>query len=181
MNDVESKVLMKVAGDFVSAAFAALSENKAVQAESVVAGVARMAGTYYFRSFKFPVTDLVPGHPVLSEAANRKGPELMRIVQNMLPLQGIRLDEAKIRAEMGTPTMRPALDFASTQPCLESALFPIRDALGLSDEEAGRAAAIATAMTIKKCEGVLDPNIAFAIAVFALVEGTKTAPYPVAD
>lgn len=181
MNDVEMNVLKKVAGDFVPAAFAALSENRFLQAEALVAGIARMAGTYYFRSFKFPVTDLQPGQPVLSEMANRKGPELMRIVQNVLPLMGIKLDEAKIRTEMATPTLKPNLDFASTQPRLERAFFAIRDALGLSDEEAGRAAAIATAMAIKKTEEVLDPNIAFAIALHGLVEGTKTAPYPMAD
>ena len=173
-------VQLKVAQEFAKAALAALTENGKLQAESLIAGVSRMAGTYYFKSFKFQVTDLIPGQAVLSDMANQKGPELMNIVQFMLGKLEVSLNDAAVNAEMTNKASKnkPAMDFKTTQIRLEKAFAPIKVNYGLSDAEAGQAAAIAAAALIKDCQQVLSAEVGFAIAVYGLVEGTKTAPYP---
>jgi hypothetical protein len=70
-------------------------------------------------------------------------------------------------------------EFLETQKKLEQLYTPVKARLGLSREEAAQAAAVATALLIRQCAKVLDPNIAFGIAVYGFVEGSKTAPEPV--
>ncbi len=54
----------------------------------------------------------------------------------------------------------------------------IRNANGLTEAQAAESAAIAAAMIIKRCEKIVDPEIAFNIAVYGFVEGSKTMPAP---
>jgi hypothetical protein len=179
---VENKlnVQVKAAQEFAKASLLALSDGGKLQVESVIAGVSRMAGTYYFRSFNFQVPDLQPGQAVLSDIANQKGPELMNIARAILGQLGVKLDDAAIRAEMGNKASKnkPALDFKTTQLRLEEAFAPIKANHGLSDAEAGQAAAMAAATLIRDFQKSLSANIGFVIAVYGFVEGTKTAPYP---
>jgi len=182
---VESKlkIQVKAAQEFAKASLTALSDGGKVQVESVIAGVARMAGTYYFKSFGFQVPDLQPGQAVLSDVANQKGPELMNIAQAVLGQLGVKLDDAAVRAEVGNKASKnkPSLDFKTTQPRLEEAFAPIKANHGLSDAEAGQAAAMATATLIRDLQQLLNANIGFAIAVYGFLEGTKTAPHPMAE
>ena len=43
---------------------------------------------------------------------------------------------------------------------------------------AAEAGAVATAFIVHQCTSVLDPNVAFGIAVYGFIEGMKTAPHP---
>lgn len=163
---------------FANAVVAELKSDRGVHAETAVAAVARMAGTFLFRSFGFDLQDVQPGQPVLSEQANEAGPGLIRVLAGALAEIGVAIDEAKL----GAPALaanRPTLDFLATQARLEPAFAAIRDRHGLSLTEAADAAAIATAFTIHQCARVLDPSIAFGVAVYGFIEGTKTAPGPV--
>lgn len=173
----------QVAQEFAKATLAALSAGGEGQAASIIAGISRMAGTYYFRSFALEVEDLEPGQAVLSAIANERGTELVNITQAVLGQIGIALDGERIRAEMSETGSKhkPAMDFKTTQQLLDRAFAPIKVGYGLSDVDAGRAAAIATAALIRECRSVLDQDVAFAIALYGFVEGTKTAPYPSAE
>lgn len=172
-----------VAQAFASAAFDALAPEGRLQAESVIAALARMAGTYYFRSFGYAAMQLVPGQAVLSDEANQKGPELMNLTHELLSRLGLRLADDRVRAALDDKgdQHQPLLDFEFTQPRLERAFAPIKAAHGLSNVEAGRAAACAVALLIHNCQSVLDPAIGYGIAVYGFVEGTKTTPWPVND
>jgi divalent metal cation (Fe/Co/Zn/Cd) transporter len=48
--------------------------------------------------------------------------------------------------------------------------------LGLSLQDAADSAAAATALIIQQSLPVLDPNVAFGIAVYGFIEGSKTVP-----
>lgn len=166
---------------FAKAAFDALATDGRLQAESVVAAMARMAGTYYFRSFGYAAMQLQPGQAVLSQEASEKGPELMNLTHAVLSNLGVKIDDDGVRRGFQQPDDRhvPVMDFASTQPRLEAAFAPIKAQYELSNVEAGKAAACATALLIYNCRDVLAPTIAFGIAVYGFVEGTKTTPWPV--
>jgi hypothetical protein len=49
---------------------------------------------------------------------------------------------------------------------------------GLTTQEAAQTAAVATALLIRHFAQVLDINVAFGIAAYGFVEGSKTAPEP---
>lgn len=169
-----------VAQAFARALFDTLATDGKLQAESAIAGMARMAGTYYFRSFGYAALKLVPGQAVLSQEANEKGPELMNLTHELLARLGVRLDDARVREAIADTqgAHKPMMEFRSTQPRLEQAFLPIREQYGLSNVDAGKAAACATALLIHNCQSVLDPAIAYGVAVYGFIEGSKTTPWP---
>ena len=68
--------------------------------------------------------------------------------------------------------------FLETQKKVEPLYAPIKSSFALSDEQAAQAVAVATALLIRHCAKVLDPNVAFGIAVYGFIEGSKTAGGP---
>ncbi len=168
----------EAAQEFVTAAMDALSaSNNRLHAETVIAATARMAGTFLFRSFAFPLDGVEPGQSVFSDAANEQGPALIQILGNALQHSGVNLDRSQ-PAESHDD--KPLLNFLATQKLLEPTFATIRGRLGLSYQEAAESAAVASAILIQRCASVLDPHSAFNIAAYGFVEGSKTAPDPVA-
>ena len=79
-----------------------------------MAGSARMAGTYLFRSFGLQLHSVKPGHAVLSEPADVQGPVLMQIAAGILDRLGIKLDSAAAGAPADSPHL-PRQAFLQTQ------------------------------------------------------------------
>lgn len=173
-----TKEQQDAAQQFVGLAIEALKSEGGVHAETAIAGTARMAGTFLFRSFTFPLASVQPGQAVLSDAANEQGPKLIQALGNVLAHVGVTLDKSKLGANKD-PEHQPQLDFLATQRRLDPGFSRAMHALGLSYLQAAESAAIATAILIKQCVPVLDPNLAFGIAAYGFVEGSKTAPDPV--
>lgn len=169
----------QAAQQFVDQVIAALKNDRGVHAETTIAATARMAGTFLFRSFAFPLSSAAPGQAVFSDAANEQGPKLVQILGSVLAYLGVNLDQSKL-GEKQTPEHQPHLEFLVTQRLLEPLFSRTKDALGLSYVAAAESATVATALLIQKCVPVLDPNVAFGIAAYGFVEGSKTAPDPVA-
>ena len=95
---------IKVAQDFANATIEALNTEQGIHAETAVAGAARMAGTFLFRSFGFPLQDIQPGQVVLSDQANAQGPVLLEILGSVLSQIGIVLDEEELSDDTGSET-----------------------------------------------------------------------------
>ena len=106
------------AQEFANTVVAELRTDKGVHAETAVASVARMAGTFLFRSFGFQLPDVEPGGAVLSEQANEAGPRLIGILAGALAEIGVALDEQKLGAT-GLAANQPKLGFLETQKRLE--------------------------------------------------------------
>lgn len=164
---------------FANATIAALQTDRGVHAETAIAATARMAGTFLFRSFDFPAQDLVPGHAVLSDVANEQGPPLVQLLGGVLSELGVELDAERFGEDID-PGNSPHREFLDTQKMLEPGYLAISRQHDLSGREAAIAGVIASAFLIHQCAQVLDPNIAFGVAVYGLIEGAKTAPDPVA-
>lgn len=163
---------------FANATIDALRTERGVHAETAVAGAARMAGTFLFRSFAFPAEGLQPGQAVLSDQANDEGPELIGILGGVLSHIGVTLENDKLGAA-ASDEHRPALDFLATQKLLEPRYREIQSQHGLTGKEAAQASAVAAAFLVQQCAQVLDPHAAFGIAVYGFIEGAKTVPDPV--
>ncbi len=67
-----------------------------------------------------------------------------------------------------------------TQRRIEPVFRTIRERFALSEKAAAYAAALATAFLIQHCAKIMDPSVGFGIATYGIVEGSKTAPDPVA-
>jgi hypothetical protein len=172
-----SKQQMDAAQEFANVTISALRSTGG-HAETLVAATARMAGTYLFRSFGFKLPRVKPGQAVLSEEANEQGLLLLQIASGVLSQIGIRLDNTQSSGATSS-TNEPVLQFLDTQTKLEPLYAPIKARRRLSTQEAAHAAAVATALLIRHFANMLDPNVAFGIAAYGFVEGTKTAPDPV--
>ncbi len=173
-----SQPQVDAAQEFVTRAIDLLKTDQGVQAETIIAASARMAGTFLFRSFAFPLTGVAPGQAVLSEVANEQGPQLIAILGGVLTHVGIALDGARLNGQV-PQGHQPLLGFLDTQRILEEPFTSIMRRQGLSYQDAAEAAAVATALLIHQCATVLDPHISFAVAAYGFVEGSKTAPDPV--
>lgn len=165
----------EAAHEMAGAAIEALKTEHGIHAESAVAGVARMAGTFLLRSFGLPLAELEPGQVVLSDRANEEGPRLLQLMLDILGTMEVSLDGAEI-AEPVAPEHEPLLDVLESQRRLDPAFTEIRERHGLSEKEAAESAAVAAAMLIGKAAGVLAAGIAAAIAAYGFVEGSKTVP-----
>jgi hypothetical protein len=176
MNDQdEAEKVGRVAREFVDIAIDKLGNEKGVHAETVIAAVARMAGTFLFRSFGFELPDIGPGQAVLSEKANEQGRRLINIATTVLEDAGVALDFNKVTDESRSGH-EPLLTFLDTQKLFEPHFNTVREKFGLSLSQAADAGALATAMLIAQTAQVLDSNVAFDLAVFSFIEGSKTMP-----
>lgn len=176
MNDFTANQF-EAAQKFVAATIEAFQNERGVHAETAIAGTARMAGTFLFRSFGLPLADVVPGQAVMSDKADKHGPELIQIMVAVLGQLGVNIDHQRCS---GTPSPdhQSSLSFLETQKQLEPPYTEIVQHLGLSLPEAAQSAAAACAVLIQQCSAILDPHSAFDIALYGFVEGSKTAPDP---
>jgi hypothetical protein len=152
--------------------------DRGLHAETAIAAAGRMAGTFLFRSFGFS-EGIEPGQVVLSGLANEQGPQLIQVLSAALSHVGVSLNEEEMGRSPG-PENQPHQGFLETQKQLEPLYVAIKDRHSLSAKEAAESGAIAAALLIRQCSQVLDPNVAYGIAVYGIIEGTKTAPDPVA-
>jgi hypothetical protein len=137
-----------------------------------------MAGTFLFRSFELKLNGVSPGDAVLSVEANQHSPMLIQTMANILATLKVAIADRPPDVP-SSPNSRPAKEFLETQRILEPIFEPGRERYNLTLRQAGQAAAIATAMLINHFTKHLDPNVAFGLAVYAIIEGCKTAPDPV--
>jgi hypothetical protein len=173
-----SRRQMEAAQEFATATVSALRLAEGVHPPTIVAATARMAGTYLFRSFGLRLRGVRPGAAVLSEAASERAPDLIQIAAGALARLGIGIATSPPAPGAG-PRIEPMQGFLETQRKLEVAYAPIRAKYGFSAQEAAYAVAAATALLIRHCSRHLDPNVAFGLAAYGFVEGSKTAPDPV--
>jgi hypothetical protein len=174
-SSAEREKIGQAAGLFVNLAIDELADERGVHAETVIAGVARMAGTFLFRSFGFQLPDAKPGQPVLSEAANERGPRLVGILSTVLADAAINADLNKVD-DASRQGHEPLQGFLATQTRLEPLFNKARKDLDLSYEQAAEASVLASAMLIQQTTEIVDPNVSFDLAVFSIVEGSKTQP-----
>lgn len=172
-----TKAQTQAAREFAIAAANAFQSDGNLHPGTTVAGAARTAGTMLYRTFPFAAHPYPPGEVVLSEEANTEGPALLGFAAQYLTLAGISLEGFRADAEV-PPRHRPTLPFLETQRRLEPEFNAIRERNGLGAVEAAHAAAVATGIVIQIVAKVMEPHVGLAIAAFAFVEGTKTAPAP---
>jgi len=172
------QALIESANYFNRAARTQLSQNDQFHPETVILALARTAGSLMYRSFGFdPGT--APGTTVLSDQANTEGPKLMNVMFATLQQLGSEVGQDELDNDYASPR-RAQLNFQASLERLAPVFldYATRNAVPL--EVAALGAAMATAMTVHDCRSVLAVGKGSALAVYGFVEGTKTAPFPIA-
>jgi hypothetical protein len=174
----DTQAIEAAAREFAVTVAAALKLPQGWHPPTVIAGCARMAGTYLFRSFGLKLTGVAPGQAVLSVEANQHGPALLQYMATVLGGLGIQIANAPPSASAAA-TAKPTREFLDTQRLLEPLFAPIHAKFDLTMPQAARAAAGATAVLIYQFTQNFDPNLGFGVAAYGITEGSKTAPDPV--
>ncbi|HEY7889278.1 MAG TPA: hypothetical protein VIC29_13740 [Steroidobacteraceae bacterium] len=170
-----SQAQLNAASEFGTTAMQAFDQGGTFPAETVIGGVARLAGTFLLRSFGLSPTATQPGSAALSEQPHQQGPRLIQLLGEVLQSIGVTLDKSKLSASHDS-AKRLKASFLQAQDALEEQFAAIREKYGLSDGEAAESAAVATAVLIKNCANLLDPHLGFSLALYGFIEGSKTAP-----
>lgn len=176
MTDARHKTLIAAAGFFNETARKLLTVEGRLHAETLIASMARMAGSLMFRSFGFDKS-IEPGTAVLSDQANIHGPKLMNVMFATLQQLGDKVGEDSFDREYASAKYSQ-LTFKESHDRLAPFFLKYCEATSIGFQDAAMGAAIATGMLIHDCREVLSVDKGGAIAVYGFVEGTKTAPFP---
>lgn len=175
-----SKSQLDAAGPFTDLIANTLGgEGRAVQTETAIASIARLSGSLLLRSFNFDLRKSEPGTVILSDEANIKGPELINIAASIVQRLGLELNATRARTK-GRGHV-PNLSFLESMTLLQTPAMQICKDHDLTLEQGAQAAAVATGFIVKECARSIDVEVAFNVAVYGVIEGSKTIPPRVPD
>lgn len=166
------------AGQIVELLATRIGQNRAIHPETVIAVVARLSGSLLLRSFNFDLDKLGRGAIVLSKEANEKSPELLALLSTALTSRGIPLDTQKLGGDKSLRGEEPNLSFDESIASLQDETLRIAQENSLDFERAAQAATLATAFIIAECSRTIGAETALNVAVYGLIEGSKTVPPP---
>jgi hypothetical protein len=166
------------AGQIVELLAKRFGKNRAIHPETAIAVAARLSGSFLLRSFNFKLDTFDRGAIILSEEANEKGQELLGILSASLASKGGTLDGEKLGGEKSLRGEEPHTSFDESIALLQNDVLLIAQENKLGFEEIAQAAILATAFIIGECTKTIGAETAFNVAVYALIEGSKTVPPP---
>ena len=146
--------------------------SREVDTTEAISSTARLAGSFLFRSFGFKINDVKPGTVMLSEEANRKGPQLVNITHAVLQNFGVQIDDKKMS---GANQKQAASNFVDVVGKLQVPALEIMKKNDLSYEQMAQSTAIATAFIIQQSNKI-TPEEGFGTAIYHYIEGSKTYP-----
>ena len=176
MTTASNQTVMAAARHFNKSARKLLAVDGRLHAVTLIASVARMAGSLLYRSFDFDPT-LEPGTVVLSNKANEQGPKLMKVMLATLRQLGSAVAEQELDRDYAS-AKRTRFTFQESHDRLAPQFLEYCRNNALSHEDAAMAAAIATALLVHDCRTALPVEKGAATAVYGFVEGSKTVPFP---
>lgn len=166
----------KVAGILVDLVAARAGTGRAVHAETAISTAARLSGSLLLRSFDLDIQKLEPGSVLLSEKANEEGPQLINILGSVLQNFGVTLDKTKLGGSNAVRGEAPKLSVVQSLGLLQEDAIRLAGENLLSLKEAAQSAAMATAFIVKECAGSIGGEVGFNVAIYGLIEGSKTVP-----
>ena len=166
----------KAAGELVDLVASRIGDGRAVQSETAIACIARLAGSLLFRSFNLDVQGVQPGSVMLSDQANEEGPQLINILSAMLQHFGVALNQELLAGGSSKRGGPPELSLLESLALLQEDALRIAQDNGLGMKEMALSAAVATAFVVKECANAIGPETGFHLAVYSFIEGCKTVP-----
>lgn len=164
--DMLKKWLLKATAD----------EQGRVHAETIIAAAGQMAGTMIFRSFITTIpTQLAPGSTVLSDQANTLGPRYMNLMLATVTTLALELNKDAI-SQSKVDTKLSHLTLLQVQERVDTFYYALAKSASLTDLDGAQLFAIVAGMLINECKGVYNIVDGCALAVYGMMEGSKTMP-----
>jgi hypothetical protein len=173
--NLENTAQMEAAREISDAIVLKLATYDALDASTAIAAASRMAGTLLLISSGLPFRKFRPGTNIQSDSIDRQGQELMGAVSDALARLPLHMDSSRPDYYIPDASM-PRMELRATQEILEPEMQTILDKHQLTGEQGAFAAAIASALLIHDCAGILDPRVGHAIATIGIAEASKTIP-----
>ena len=155
-----------------------LADGRGVHLETALAAAGYLAGAAILRNCGVDLATFAPGTPIFVDAANEVGPEVVNHMMGLIA-GGQQTGERDLKSPLAesVPEMNQPL---RTYGDLLSLLWPqFEQATAkhfIPPEFAAYAAATAAAKFVVEGQMMLDPAIAKAIALEAIVKAAKTVP-----
>jgi hypothetical protein len=177
---IENPKQIEAASAFNQVIITKLTNEKGVHAETAISAVARMAGTYILRASGVPLEKFAPGTSILVDFANEQGQQVLGLVDQALASLGVPFDSGRLNYDLEAAN-NPQIDLQATQSLLDPSFQATAARFGLTDLQTAASLAIAVAFLIQQCAGFLDPHVAYVVATYGMVEGSKTVPFDAAE
>lgn len=94
----------------------------------------------------------------------------------MLQNFGVVLDKSKIGGSNALRGEEPKLSVVQSLLLLQEDAVRIAEENRLSLKEAAQSAAMGTAFIVKECAGKIGAEVSFNVALYGVIEGSKTVP-----
>jgi hypothetical protein len=153
-----------------------LGSDRAAHPETAIACAARLAGSLLFRSFTLNVHGLRPGDVCLSHEANEEGAGLVNTLLALLQHFEVSFKLAQLDGTSPPRGGAPRLSVLESLALLQEDAMRIVRGSGMGTKEAAWACAMATAFIVKESARDIGADVAFNVAAFGFVEGSKTVP-----
>ena len=161
-----------------------LRGDRGVHIETAIAVAGSLAGVAILRSTGLPVPHSEPGKltSVYTDEVNDRGAALVHFMSSECPALGL---DADFSATEVPPEHQPSVDMIEGVLAwvrdLESPGNQILDGLRIDPALRPHVCAYAALKLVKTGEQLLPPAVGKALAVSAIVAGSKTAPYRTAN
>jgi hypothetical protein len=161
-----------------------LREDRGVHIETAIAAAGSLAGVTLLRSTGLPLPTSEPGKVqlVLSDLVNERGSDLIKFMSAVCPALGLdpTFDTSDVPPEhQPNPNMFDGVLLWVKD--LESPCNALLDELQIDADVRAHAYALASLEIVKSGEQILPSPVGKALAVSAIVAGSKTAPYRTAE
>ena len=157
------------------AAAKTMSVNGKVNLPSMIAGCARLSGSYMIGTLGLNLAQIPEGQPVLHASAEAATSTLISFCASILGSLGSKVP-VEPSADLGELQGKIQMDYVTTQSLMRAAISPLQSQFQLTDAQMAKAASGATAILVHQFAKYMEPGSGFGIAVYGFTEGVRTAP-----
>lgn len=163
----------KATGEIVDLIANAIGRKREVHSATAIITSARLSGAFLFKSFGLNIDDAKPGTAVLSDQANQEGPELINVISAVLSNLGVAIDNNKMES---AEIEESELDFLQSLSVTQTRANKIMAKYLLTYKEMAVSCAMSSAFIIEQCKNDIAVESGFNLAIYGLIEGSKTVP-----
>lgn len=173
--DVSHQKTAECAKAIAIAAAKAMSVDGKVNLPSMIAGCARLSGSYMIGTLGLNLAQIPEGQAVLHASAEAATSTLINFCASILGSLGSKVP-AEPPADFGELRAKIQMDYVKTQSLLRGPIAPLQSQFQLTDAQMAKAASGATAILVHQFAKYMEPGSGFGIAVYGFTEGVRTAP-----
>lgn len=173
MSEEEEEKIADAVAELFDVICKGLTTEQGVNIETAIAAAGWLTGSALLAAADIDMTELEPGSPILVDAVNEEGPNLIGYIGSMLTESGVDVSEI---AEEVPPQHQPIQNFLEVTTLLAPEFCAVLQRHGLPSDAGVLVGAQTTAQFVYAGRELIEPSIAMGLAVASVVTGAKTVP-----